>query len=75
MIDVKHHLSHRNIFNTNYKVWCITINIPKYGYKINEYLQNYYMKKYGTCGGTYIESCNNVTIVRKWYLQKYKNSK
>jgi hypothetical protein len=71
MIDTRHSYAHRNIFNSGYKVWCITLNIPKNGHRINEWLQNYYMNKYGVGGGRYIESCNWVSIVRRWYLKAY----
>jgi hypothetical protein len=71
MVDIKHDYSKHNLFHTGYKVWCFTFNLPKYGYKINEWLQEYYMKKYGISGSQYIKSCDWVTIVRKWYLKEY----
>jgi len=60
-------LSHRNIFDTNYKVYCIEFEFPIKGNMINAWLF-----KHGLSDSEYVESCNTVRYVRKWYRKRWK---
>ena len=58
-------LSHRNIFDTNYKVYCIEFEIPVIGNKLNTW-----MFKHKLSDIKYVDDYNTVRYIRKWYRKR-----
>lgn len=61
------HLSYRNLFNTNYRIYCIQFSLPKFGWRINNFLYKYHLSDISYC-----EDCNKVRYLRKWYRKEMK---
>lgn len=61
---------------SNYRYWSVYFDVPIYGHRINEWLRNRRIKTYGiplTCD--YVDSCNTVGIVFRWYKREYLKRK
>lgn len=62
--------SHRNIFGTNYKVYCIQFELPRFGWRLNEWLFRHNLSDTG-----YEEGCDIVRFVRRWYRKEKRWSR